>query len=91
MPLIKTITGQGKKRISTPMKQGSSLEPHAFRKYKSIMTKGRQHSKFNVVKTGLVILKSHTFTAVSQTEISFILYLNETSKIERSFHFVWPL
>ena len=65
MPLINTLTGRAKTNPSYAMKQGNSLEPSAFRKYRSIMTKGRQHTKFKVEKVGLVILKSDPFIAVS--------------------------
>merc|ERR1712176_420724 len=47
------------------MKHGRALEPHAKKKYISIMTKSRAHKNLKVDDIGLVIDKTHPFIGVS--------------------------
>ena len=65
MALIDIIVGNKKTTETKAMKRGKALEPHAFRKYISLMTKSCQHKNFECKNVGLVIHKTEPYIAVS--------------------------
>ena len=57
--LVNRIIGNTKSPNTKALKYGRALEPHAKRKYTSIVTKARKHSNFKTNNIGLAILQDY--------------------------------